>query len=63
MVSYSGRVDAVFRALADPTRRALLDALQDGDGQTLVALTARHEHDAGSGSRSTCGCSRRRAWS
>jgi len=35
-------VEAVFRALADPTRRALLDALYEQDGQTLVALTARH---------------------
>jgi len=33
----------VFRALADPTRRALLDALFVQDGQTLVALTARHD--------------------
>jgi uncharacterized protein YndB with AHSA1/START domain len=33
-------VEAVFRALADPTRRALLDALFKRDGQTLVALTA-----------------------
>ena len=36
-------VERVFRALADPTRRALLDALHDCDGQTLVALTARHD--------------------
>jgi len=36
-------MDAVFRALADPTRRALLDALYEQDGQTLVALTARHQ--------------------
>jgi uncharacterized protein YndB with AHSA1/START domain len=36
-------VETVFRALADPTRRALLDALFKRDGQTLVALTARHE--------------------
>jgi len=35
-------MDAVFRALADPTRRALLDALHEHDGQTLVALTAPH---------------------
>jgi uncharacterized protein YndB with AHSA1/START domain/DNA-binding transcriptional ArsR family regulator len=35
-------VDPVFRALADPTRRALLDELYARDGQTLVALTARH---------------------
>ncbi|HKR71921.1 MAG TPA: metalloregulator ArsR/SmtB family transcription factor [Streptosporangiaceae bacterium] len=36
-------MDPVFRALADPTRRALLDELYARDGQTLVALTARHE--------------------
>ncbi len=33
----------MFKALADRTRRALLDALFEQDGQTLVALTARHE--------------------
>ena len=33
-------VETVFRALADPTRRALLDALYEQDGQTLLALTA-----------------------
>jgi uncharacterized protein YndB with AHSA1/START domain len=37
------RMDLVFRAMADPTRRALLDALFERDGQTLAALTARHE--------------------
>ena len=36
-------MDLVFRALADPTRRALLDELHERDGQTLVALTARHD--------------------
>ena len=36
-------MEMVFRALADPTRRALLDALHDRDGQTLLALTARHD--------------------
>jgi uncharacterized protein YndB with AHSA1/START domain/DNA-binding transcriptional ArsR family regulator len=36
-------MDPVFRALADPTRRALLDELFVRDGQTLVALTARHQ--------------------
>jgi uncharacterized protein YndB with AHSA1/START domain/DNA-binding transcriptional ArsR family regulator len=35
-------VDGVFRALADPTRRALLDALTERDGQTLVSLTEGH---------------------
>jgi uncharacterized protein YndB with AHSA1/START domain len=34
-------VDAVFRALADPTRRSLLDELFREDGQTLHALEAR----------------------
>ena len=36
---YSPPVDAVFRALADPTRRELLDALFDEPGQTLAELT------------------------
>ena len=31
-------MDQVFRALADPTRRALLDALFERDGQTVQAL-------------------------
>jgi DNA-binding transcriptional ArsR family regulator/uncharacterized protein YndB with AHSA1/START domain len=34
-------VDEVFRALADPTRRALLDELFRTDGQTLGALEER----------------------
>src|SRR3977135_2554700 len=33
--------DEVFRALADPTRRVLLDALFERDGQTLSALEER----------------------
>ncbi len=33
--------DAVFRALADPTRRAILDALFAVDGQSLQALGDR----------------------
>jgi len=33
--------DEVFRALADPTRRALLDRLFRTDGQTLTALAER----------------------
>lgn len=34
-------LDPVFRALADPTRRAVLDALFERDGQTVVALCER----------------------
>jgi uncharacterized protein YndB with AHSA1/START domain len=34
-------VDEVFKALADPTRRSLLDELFGEDGQTLSALEAR----------------------
>jgi uncharacterized protein YndB with AHSA1/START domain/DNA-binding transcriptional ArsR family regulator len=36
-------MDAVFKALADPTRRGLLDELFKQDGQTLSALEARVE--------------------
>jgi uncharacterized protein YndB with AHSA1/START domain/DNA-binding transcriptional ArsR family regulator len=35
-----GLVKDVFRALADSTRRDLLDALHTNDGQTLLSLTA-----------------------
>ena len=38
MVTYAAAVDDVFRALADPTRRDLLDRLYREDGQTLRAL-------------------------
>jgi DNA-binding transcriptional ArsR family regulator len=34
-------VDAVFKALADPTRRAVLDALFERDGQSVRALCDR----------------------
>ncbi|MDQ1483490.1 MAG: hypothetical protein QOF35_1566 [Actinomycetota bacterium] len=36
-------MDAVFKALADPTRRSLLDELFRQDGQTLGALQERFE--------------------
>ena len=41
MVTYNAAMDAVFRALADPTRRRLLDELFREDGQNLSALHAR----------------------
>ena len=34
-------VGDVFKALADPTRRAILDELQDRSGQTLFEICAR----------------------
>ena len=40
------RVGDIYRALADPTRRTILDELTDRDGQTLfeicTRLTMRH---------------------
>src|SRR5476649_1639865 len=36
-------MDEVFKALADPTRRSLLDELFHEDGQTLSALEARFD--------------------
>ena len=41
MVETVDDADALFKALADPTRRALLDALSERDGQTLFELCAR----------------------
>jgi len=41
MVTYHADMDAVFKALADPTRRSLLDALFKQDGQTLSDLAGR----------------------
>jgi uncharacterized protein YndB with AHSA1/START domain/DNA-binding transcriptional ArsR family regulator len=43
MVSYYSPMETVFRALADPTRRALLDALFERDGQALGSLAASHD--------------------
>jgi DNA-binding transcriptional ArsR family regulator len=41
LLAYDGRVGDVFKALADPTRRVLLDELQERDGQTLFELCGR----------------------
>jgi uncharacterized protein YndB with AHSA1/START domain len=43
MVSYSVVVELVFKALADPTRRSLLDSLFRTDGQTLGQLAGGFE--------------------
>ena len=46
LVTYSGRVnddDRVFKALADPTRRFLLDRLFERDGRTLTELESELE--------------------
>lgn len=37
----SAAVGDVFKALADPTRRAILDELSDRDGQTLFEICTR----------------------
>jgi DNA-binding transcriptional ArsR family regulator len=40
-LAYAVRVGDVFRALADPTRRVILDELADRDGQTLFEICSR----------------------
>jgi DNA-binding transcriptional ArsR family regulator len=41
LLAYSGSVSDVYKALADPTRRAILDELSERDGQTLFELCSR----------------------
>jgi DNA-binding transcriptional ArsR family regulator len=41
MVAYNTSMDLVFKALADPIRRKLLDELADRNGQTLYELCVR----------------------
>jgi DNA-binding transcriptional ArsR family regulator len=43
-------VGDVFKALADPTRRAILDELQERNGQTLFELCVRLTNKHGLGS-------------
>ena len=43
-------VGDVFKALSDPTRRAILDELRDRDGQTLFELCVRLITNHGSSS-------------
>jgi DNA-binding transcriptional ArsR family regulator len=41
LLAYAGGVGDVFKALADPTRRKILDELADRDGQTLFEICNR----------------------
>ncbi|WP_419818154.1 ArsR/SmtB family transcription factor [Glaciibacter flavus] len=41
LLAYSGRVSDVYRAIADETRRALLDLLLERDEQTLFELCSK----------------------
>jgi DNA-binding transcriptional ArsR family regulator len=41
LLAYNRAVSDVYKALADPTRRAILDELSERDGQTLFELCAR----------------------
>src|SRR4051812_26614968 len=49
-VAYGHRVGDLFKTLADPTRRAILDELTDRDGQTLFELCSRLASKHGLGS-------------
>jgi DNA-binding transcriptional ArsR family regulator len=44
LLTYSATVDAVFRAIDDPSRRLLMDRLFDHDGQTLGELCGHLPH-------------------
>jgi DNA-binding transcriptional ArsR family regulator len=50
MLAYHPLVADVFKALADPTRRAILDSLTERDGQTLFELCVRLSSKHGLGS-------------
>jgi DNA-binding transcriptional ArsR family regulator len=41
LLAYAGSVGDVFKALADPTRRKILDELAEREGQTLFELCSR----------------------
>lgn len=50
MLAYAESVGDVFRALADPTRRKILDELVEEDPQTLFEICARLTMKHGIGS-------------
>jgi DNA-binding transcriptional ArsR family regulator len=41
LLAYTWAVSDIYRALADPTRRAILDELSERDGQTLFEICSR----------------------
>jgi DNA-binding transcriptional ArsR family regulator len=41
LLAYDGWVGDIFKALADPTRRMILDELTERDGQTLFEICSR----------------------
>ncbi len=43
VITYSLAMDAIFKALGDPARRAILDSLRAVDGQTLTDLEEQFE--------------------
>jgi DNA-binding transcriptional ArsR family regulator len=50
LLAYHAPVGDVFKALADPTRRAILDELHDRNGQTLFEICVRLSSKHGLGS-------------
>jgi DNA-binding transcriptional ArsR family regulator len=50
LLAYSGVVNDLYKALADPTRRAILDELSERDSQTLFELCSRLATNHGLGS-------------
>jgi DNA-binding transcriptional ArsR family regulator len=50
LLAYTGAVSDIYKALADATRRAILDELSERDGQTLFELCSRLAAKHGLGS-------------
>jgi DNA-binding transcriptional ArsR family regulator len=50
LLAYTGVVSDIYKALADPTRRAILDELSERDSQTLFELCTRLAAKHGLGS-------------
>jgi DNA-binding transcriptional ArsR family regulator len=50
LLAYNAPVSDIYKALADPTRRAILDELSERDGQTLFEICSRLATKHGLGS-------------